>query len=102
MTTDVTVDAQSIARQFASAIQHELDARQLWLRQHRDYVELWLMTAPADTETERRFAAAYADLIAAYPRAHIRPRLLNPCHFDDERALQDALPQGAQQSPLRA
>ena len=101
MTADVTTSPETIARQFAAAIRHEPGVERLWLHSQREYLELWLMTAPVDIDAERRLFEQWAELVASHPQANVRLHVLNPSFIDDGVNLTDYVPASAVPIALR-
>jgi len=93
-----------MGQRFADQVRGRDDAHRLWLSNHRDEVEVWLLTKPIDMESERVFYSAAMMLYEWFPNAHITFHLLNPRHFEDvsEDGLLSVLPESAAEVPLRA
>ena len=94
------VSQAELGKTFAEAIREEPAAKQLWVRSHRDYFELWLLTEPIDSVTERRLYAAGLLLHDRFPQADVRLRILNPRLFADFEP-SELIPEGAEGFPLR-
>jgi hypothetical protein len=92
--------AHEMGRSFVQMVRTEPAVRRLWLRRHRDTVELWLATQPTDAETERRLYASVASLHDRFPGANIRLHVLNP-RFFHQHDLTELIPDGAEEIPLR-
>lgn len=91
--------AYDMGHTFAEAIRGEQAVRQLWVRRHRGYLELWLLTAPTEPEIERQLYAAGVDLQREFPDADIDLHILNP-RYADERELAEMIPPDAEKVPL--
>ena len=74
-------------------------ARRLWAWAYRDYVELWLLTDPIDTDTELHLYGVSFELYDRYPKTDIRFHLLNPRYFE-ELDPDLVIPPGAEEIPL--
>jgi hypothetical protein len=93
--------AREIGRYWARLVQAQPAAQRMWVRAVRDYVELWLLTAPIEHDAELGLYEA-ADLVQdCFPEAPIRFGVLNPCHYDEGDAL-SALPMDAIEIPMRS
>ncbi len=98
---EISLDqAREIGRYWARLVQAQPAAQRMWVRAVRDYVELWLLTAPIDPASEAPFDEAAVAVHDRFPAAHVRFYVLNPCSFQDGDAL-SALPADAIEIPLR-
>jgi len=66
---------------FAALVRGEPDARRLWVRAVRDYVQLWLMTAPLEADEAPHLYAAGLALEQQFPDADLRLHVLNPRNY---------------------
>ncbi len=90
-----------VGRTFAQAVRDEPAVKSLWASAHRDYFELWLVTAPVDADTERRLYGLIELLFEAFPDARIRLHVINREAFEDFE-LTSIVPRGAENIPLRS
>jgi hypothetical protein len=65
----------------------------------QDLVELWLVTAPAEAEGERRLYAAVGDLHTRFPESKVQLHVVNPRYFEDFD-LTEIIPPGAEEIRL--
>lgn len=93
--TQTSVDPLVVAREFAELLRDEPDAAEVWMRPTRDLIEIHLITAPTDAETERRFAEAFGILIERHHHISIAPRVHNPRDFANETDLRRTIPHDA-------
>ncbi len=99
---ETTLDqARAIGGYWAELVQAQPAAQRLWVRAARDYVELWLLTAPVEPDAETPFDQAAVAVHDRFPGAHLRFYILNPCSFQNGDAL-SALPADAIEIPLRS
>lgn len=94
------VSPAKVGKTFAESVRAESAAKQLWVRSHRDYFELWLITEPVEADVERRLYAATLLLHDRFPEAYIRLHLLNPRYFEEFNP-SDTIPPDAEEIPLR-
>jgi anti-sigma-K factor RskA len=101
MVAKASVDAQSIAREFAGSIRDEPVVRTLWLAHHCDVVELFVVTDESDMDVELRIADAFGELIERHPGTDLQLWMLDPRHFASDAAFRAAVPKRAAEVPLR-
>src|SRR3712207_2210424 len=94
------VSPQSMARVLAALVSSEAVAQRLWVSTTGDRVELWLLTAPTDANTERHLYELGTILYERFPDARTELHVLNPNLFANGHAL-GMLPPNAEQIPLR-
>ena len=93
--------ARELGASFAEMIASEEAPRGLWFRDHRGTLELWLVTASADPDTERRLCGAVVSLQQRYPTVDLELRILNPRYLGDDD-LTGLIPPGAEAIELDA
>lgn len=92
--------ALRMGRCLAELVRAEPGARRLWASSHRDYVELWVLTADVDAEAERRLHELGIRTQEAFPDGNLRIRLINP-RFYEGRDPVELIPAGAEEIALR-
>ena len=76
--------ALGVARELAGMVQEISAARRLWVRGHRDDIQLWILTEATDAATERRLYEAGAVVQLKHPDVHIVVDVINPRLYDRE------------------
>lgn len=99
--TPTAVDPFVVAREFVELVRDDPAAAEVWVRPTREFIEIHLITATADAETERRFAEAFGMLIERHHDVSIAPRMHNPRDFASDADVRRAVPSGAVSIPLR-
>jgi hypothetical protein len=89
-----------IERSFAERIRAEPAAQALHVRAHRETVELWLMTTPADYDTVRRLHEAGVAVEEQFPDVELRLHVLNARNYPGTD-FTTLIPTGAEEIPLR-
>jgi hypothetical protein len=92
--------AREVGRQFAERICGEAVAQALWVRSHRGYVELWLVTAPTDLDAVRGFHETGVALEEQFPELDLRLHVLNRGYYP-HTDVAELIPPGAEEIPLR-
>ncbi len=94
------ITAQAAGSALARAVRAEPTVLGLWVRAYRDYVELWLVTAPIEPDAVRRLQEAGLTVEDRFPEADLRLHILNARNYAD---LDPAtlIPPGAEAISLR-
>jgi hypothetical protein len=95
------VDARAMAEALAAVVASEPALEHLLVSTERDLIELWLLTAPTDADTERRLYGESIMLYDRFPDACFRVHVLNPAYFEDGD-VSGIVPAGAEEIPLPA
>jgi hypothetical protein len=100
--TKQSVAAADIGRAFAELVKGDSAISSIWVRQHRDVCEVWVLTAEIDADQERGLYAASGTLHDIFPNALMRFHLINPLHYEPpiEEAVHEVLPQDADPVPF--
>ena len=93
------VSLRKLGRALATLIRAEPVARRLWVSNHGDRVEFWLLTDPTDAATERHLYDLGAALYERFPDARTELHVLNPNLFAAGNAL-GLLPPNAEEIAL--
>lgn len=93
---------QRLGRELARLVRREHDAKRLWVRPERDYVEFWILTAETDADTERRLYEACMALQRDHPDANLRFYVLNPALYARLDEPGTIIPPDAEAIPLEA
>ncbi len=94
------VDAREAAESLAAEVSAEPAVEHLFVSTDRDLIELWLLTAPTDAETERRLYGLQLELYDRFPDAYFRVHVINPDYFEDGD-ISGIVPSEAEEIPLR-
>lgn len=95
-----SVTPRQAGRVFADLVRSEPEACRLWVRAVRDYVELWLVTTPMESDEAPSLYEAGLVLSDQFPAADLRLHVINPRNYpaSDPAAI---IPPGAEEIPLR-
>jgi hypothetical protein len=95
------VTPRQAGQALAKLVRAEPTARGLWVRAVRDYIELWLVTAPIDPDTVGRLHQAGLTVEDRFPGADLRLHVLNAANYPGIDAA-TIIPPGAEEIPLRS
>ncbi len=95
-----SVSAREMAESLAAVVRDEPALQHLLVSTERDRIELWLLTAETDAETELRVYGHSLMLYDRFPDADFRVHVLNPADFEDGD-VRSIVPAGAEEIPLR-
>ncbi len=88
----------TIAESLADDVRAEPALKRFLVSTQPVLVELWLLTAPTDAETERRLYGLSLDLYDRFPDAYFRVHVINPGHIEDGD-ISGIVPAEARRSP---
>ena len=101
MAVQPAIDARTLGLRYAEEIAGERGVEELWVYQHPDTVEMWLITDDLDFDAQSRFDEALIGLYDAFPSARVRFHLWSPQRFDEGYDFRSLVRRGAEQIPLR-
>jgi len=101
MAVDHQVTPRQAGQALAKLVCAEPAARGLWVRATRDYIELWLVTAPTGPDTVGRLHQAGLAVEDRFPGADLRLHVLNAANYPGADPATN-IPPGAEEISLRS
>jgi hypothetical protein len=95
-----SVTPAQAGRAFAHLVRSEPEARRLWVRAARDYIELWLVTTPMRSDEAPALYEAGLALSDQFADADLRLHVINPSNYPN-RDPATIIPPDAEEVPLR-
>jgi hypothetical protein len=93
------VTARQLGKALAPLVAAERSLERLLVSSASGYPELWMVTAPADAEAERRLYEQGLSLYDRFPVNYFRVHVLNRGHFEGHD-ITGVMPADAQDIPL--